>query len=126
MGLKSFHEAGHVYLQHSKKELCINDGVADDPQEQAADAFAAESVIPRAYDAVIQGIRRAEDIKALAEQLCQAPSFWSRAYESIGFLAWCRVAFSFGSVGVAERSEAEPEDPKLRANSSGVFFPSAA
>jgi hypothetical protein len=29
-----FHEAGHVYLQHSKKELYINDGVADDPLEK--------------------------------------------------------------------------------------------
>jgi len=46
-----FHEAGHVYLQHSKKDLYINDGVADDPQEKEADAFAADWLIPRAWDA---------------------------------------------------------------------------
>lgn len=37
-----FHETGHVYLQHRKKELYINDGVADYPQEKEADAFAAD------------------------------------------------------------------------------------
>ena len=60
-----FHEGGHVYLQHSKKALYINDGVAEDLQEHAADDFAAESPIPRAYDAVIKGIRGADEIKAL-------------------------------------------------------------
>ena len=45
-----FHEAAHVYLQHSKKELYINDGVADDPQEKEADAFAAEWLNRNTHD----------------------------------------------------------------------------
>ncbi len=68
-----FHEAGHVYLQHSKKELYINDGVADDPQEKEADVFAASWLIPHTYDAVIKGFRSADEIKGLAVQLGVTP-----------------------------------------------------
>lgn len=68
-----FHEAGHVYLQHSKKELYINDGVANDPQEKEADAFAADWLIPFAWEGAIKAIRSADEMKALAIQLGVTP-----------------------------------------------------
>jgi HTH-type transcriptional regulator/antitoxin HigA len=57
--------------------------VSDDPQEQAADAFAAESLTPRAYDAVIQGIRRVDEIKAIAEQLGVTPGIVAGRYRHL-------------------------------------------
>lgn len=60
-------------MQHGSKELYINDRVAVDPRENAEDTFAADSLMLRVYDAVTKGIRRADDIKALAEQLGVTP-----------------------------------------------------
>lgn len=54
--------------------------MADDPYEQAVDTFAAEWLIPRAYDAVITGIRLADEIKALAEQLGVTPGIVAGRY----------------------------------------------
>ncbi|MCV7072838.1 ImmA/IrrE family metallo-endopeptidase, partial [Mycobacterium rufum] len=41
-----FHEAGHVLL-HSKKETFIDDGSESDDIEDAANRFAANTLIPR-------------------------------------------------------------------------------
>jgi len=67
-----FHEAGHV-LNDSKKDLFINDGKEDDPNERKANAFAAEFLIPTKYDQIISGLRSKADIIRIANELQIAP-----------------------------------------------------
>jgi addiction module HigA family antidote len=68
-----FHEAAHVVLQHSKKELYINDEAVEDPRERAADAFAADMLIPHHFDGEIRAIRRKTDVVAMARRLGVSP-----------------------------------------------------
>lgn len=63
-----FHEAGHV-LHDSKKDLLINDGSSDDPREQRANDFAAETLIPQTYNDAIRQARTEKDIKKLAIEI---------------------------------------------------------
>jgi len=53
-----FHEAGHV-LKHSKKEFFVEDGTHRSPEEEEADRFAGEVLIPaRALEAFRRGWMR--------------------------------------------------------------------
>ncbi len=63
-----FHEAGHV-LNDGKKDLFINDGTTDDPREAKANAFAANVLIPSAYDPQIAALRSKAEVIRLAEEL---------------------------------------------------------
>ena len=63
-----FHEAGHI-INDSKKDLYINDGSKDDPREQKANEFAAESLIPRNLDNIIKFFGKKSEIKKLAVDL---------------------------------------------------------
>ncbi|MBW1896083.1 MAG: ImmA/IrrE family metallo-endopeptidase [Deltaproteobacteria bacterium] len=63
-----FHEAGHV-LNDSKKDLFINDGTSDDPREAKANAFAANLLIPIAYDSQIAALRSKAEVIRLAKEL---------------------------------------------------------
>lgn len=63
-----FHEAGHV-LNDSKKDLLINDGSTDDPREQRANTFAAESLIPAQWNDAIRKSRSADQLIGLAKEL---------------------------------------------------------
>ena len=76
-----FHEAGHVYLQHSKKELYINDGAADDPLEKEADEFAAECLIPRVHNPSVESIRSKDEVLALAARLGISPGIVAGRYQ---------------------------------------------
>lgn len=50
-----FHEAGHI-LRHGKKELFVEDGTPQSPEEAEADRFAAEMLIPsRALESFRRG-----------------------------------------------------------------------
>ncbi|MGI8891777.1 MAG: HigA family addiction module antitoxin [Chthoniobacterales bacterium] len=79
-----FHEAGHI-LQDSKKETFIDDGKSyrDRPEEQRADEFAAESLIPSAHHAAIQAVRSADDIRLLAAKLKISPGIVAGCYQHL-------------------------------------------
>lgn len=76
-----FHEAGHV-LHDNKKELYIADG-SDDPTEQAADRFAADTLIPKRYNSVIVACRSEREIIALADELLISPGIVAGRYQFI-------------------------------------------
>lgn len=77
-----FHEAGHV-LHDQKKDVYIDDGSRDDPREVRADAFAAETLIPRQHDARIRVVRSYEELKALAEDLGVSPGIVAGRYQHL-------------------------------------------
>lgn len=67
-----FHEIGHLLL-HSKKDTFINDQGAHSGVEQEADAFAAQVLIPRRYEADLAGITAERDVLEFADRLGIAP-----------------------------------------------------
>lgn len=69
-----FHEAGHI-LHDSKKETFIDDGKSyrDRPEEQHADAFAAEILIPAIHNPAIKAARSAVEIRRIAAELGVCP-----------------------------------------------------
>ena len=69
-----FHEAGHI-LHDSKKETFIDDGKSyrDKREEQCADEFAAELLIPAIHNPAIKSARSAFEIKGLAAKLGVCP-----------------------------------------------------
>ena len=75
-----FHEAGHV-LNDSKKDLLINDGSSDDPREQRANDFAAETLIPQTYNDSIRQARTETDIKRLANEIGIAAGIVAGRYQ---------------------------------------------
>ncbi|MFC1866806.1 ImmA/IrrE family metallo-endopeptidase [Thermodesulfobacteriota bacterium] len=77
-----FHEAGHV-LNDSKKDLFINDGKEDDPNEKKANVFAAEFLIPSAYDHVISRLRSKADIILLSNKLQIAPGIVAGRFQRL-------------------------------------------
>ncbi len=77
-----FHEAGHV-LNDSKKDLFINDGKEGDPNERKANAFAAEFLIPSAYDRVISDLRSKANIIQIAHELQIAPGIVAGRFQRL-------------------------------------------
>ncbi len=77
-----FHEAGHV-LNDSKKDLFINDGKEGDPNERKANAFAAEFLIPSAYDLVISDLRSKANIIQIAHELQIAPGIVAGRFQRL-------------------------------------------
>jgi Zn-dependent peptidase ImmA (M78 family) len=63
-----FHEAYHI-LHGEKKRLYIAEERSTDKQEQEADRFAANILIPEAYNKTISQIVSKEDVLAIAKQL---------------------------------------------------------
>jgi Zn-dependent peptidase ImmA (M78 family) len=76
-----FHEAGHVVLQHSKKELFINDGPKSDPREQEADEYASEHLIPAQYDAAIRAACSKAELLGLSAKLGISPGIVVGRYQ---------------------------------------------
>jgi HTH-type transcriptional regulator/antitoxin HigA len=68
-----FHEAGHI-LKHGKKATFV-DGLdhVDEKQEEEANRFAADQLIPPAAAQKLQGLRSEQDVRAAAEALGIAP-----------------------------------------------------
>lgn len=79
-----FHEASHI-LHDSKKETFIDDGAQyrERPEEQRADEFAAETLIPRSFDAAIRAARSKADIRALAEKIGVCPGIVAGRYQHL-------------------------------------------
>lgn len=67
-----FHEAAHLLL-HSKKMLYISDSSPDNEEEQEADNFAAEFLIPESYNERIVIAQTQQDIEAIGTELGIAP-----------------------------------------------------
>lgn len=64
-----FHEAGHV-LKHGKKELFVDDGQeAGDQEEEEANRFATDYLIPRSRAPDLAGLRSREQIVAFARSV---------------------------------------------------------
>jgi HTH-type transcriptional regulator / antitoxin HigA len=63
-----FHEAGHI-MGDSKKETYIDVAYSDDPREHAANKFARETLIPKAYDERLEQLRSRAEIVQLANEL---------------------------------------------------------
>lgn len=63
-----FHEAGHL-LKHSKKQMYLSEEYIDSQEEQEADGFAAEFLIPAKYNERIAAVKSEADIKILAREL---------------------------------------------------------
>lgn len=77
-----FHEAGHV-IHGSKKALFINDGRADDRYEQKANDFAAEFLIPPAYDPIIRNLRSKADVIRIAKELQISPGIVAGRFQRL-------------------------------------------
>ena len=99
-----FHEAGHV-LNDSKKDLFINDGKEEDPNERKANAFAAEFLIPFTYDRVINSLKSKADVIRIAKELQIAPGIvagrfqhltnkWSYFKDLIRSFHWAKIDYS--------------------------------
>ena len=70
-----FHEVGHV-LNDTKKDLFINDGTSDDPREAKANAFAANLLIPSAYDPQVAALRSKAEVSRLAKSSALPQALW--------------------------------------------------
>ncbi|MFP4380142.1 MAG: HigA family addiction module antitoxin [Candidatus Sumerlaeia bacterium] len=67
-----FHEAYHI-LYGKKQRLYIATDNNKDPEEQKADRFAAERLIPERYNNRIRAIRTKNEVRALADELAVSP-----------------------------------------------------
>lgn len=67
-----FHEVGHLLI-HSKKETFINDPGPHSGVEQEADAFAAQTLIPREFEADLSGLETPDQAEEFAERLEISP-----------------------------------------------------
>ncbi len=77
-----FHEAGHV-LNDRKKDLFINDGNEDDPNEKKANVFAAQFLIPSTYDRIIRCLKSKADIIRIANELQIAPGIVAGRFQHL-------------------------------------------
>ncbi len=67
-----FHEAGHVLL-HGKRETFIDDGKTRTSEEDEADAFAQEILIPQSYESDLLRTRTVPQARSLADRLGVPP-----------------------------------------------------
>lgn len=63
-----FHEAAHI-LNDSKKRLFINDNDPNQPEEQTANKFAADFLIPSEWEEKIRTVKTERDIRLIADEL---------------------------------------------------------
>ncbi|MCF6175675.1 MAG: ImmA/IrrE family metallo-endopeptidase [Victivallaceae bacterium] len=77
-----FHEAGHL-LHDSKKDLFINDGTKGDLREQRADEFAAEILVPKHFNPLIEMAKSKTDIIQLAEKIGVSPGIIAGRYQHL-------------------------------------------
>lgn len=77
-----FHEAGHM-LNDSKKDVYINDGKSSNPQEQKANEFASETLIPKKHNSDISAFRTKNQIIHLAKELILSPGTVAGLYQRL-------------------------------------------
>nr|WP_319473764.1 ImmA/IrrE family metallo-endopeptidase [uncultured Sphaerochaeta sp.] len=77
-----FHEAYHI-LHGEKKRLYIAEERSTDWQEQEADRFAANILIPEAYNKTISQIVSREEVIAMAKQLGVSPGIVAGRYRHL-------------------------------------------
>lgn len=80
-----FHEAGHI-LHDGKKETFLDSekpDYAEDPSEQRADEFAAETLIPRRFDPRITAIRSKREVCKFADTLGVSPGIVAGRYQHL-------------------------------------------
>lgn len=77
-----FHEAYHV-LHGKKTKLYIAEENSTDPEEQRADAFAADFLIPKQYDQQIRGLTSDAEIIELATTLGVGPGIVAGRYRHL-------------------------------------------
>ena len=80
-----FHEAGHILHDGKKKSFldAERSNYADDPSEKRADAFAAETLIPRRYDSQIAMARSKAGVFRLAAELEISPGIVAGRYQHL-------------------------------------------
>lgn len=77
-----FHEAGHV-LHDPKRHTWINSGTSANLHEQNADAFAAEFLIPRAWNDHIRVATTKKEIIDLARKIGVSPGIVAGRYQHL-------------------------------------------
>jgi len=77
-----FHEAGHV-VNDSKKDVYINDGKSSNPQEQKANEFAADVLIPKSKNPEIAAFRTKAQVINLAQELKLAPGIVAGRFQRL-------------------------------------------
>jgi HTH-type transcriptional regulator/antitoxin HigA len=88
-----FHEAGHILL-HSKKELFVSeadDGAnATEQEEDEANAFAANQLIPRQYARELHQLRTDDEVVRFADRIGIAPGIVVGRLHNDGTWGWNR------------------------------------
>jgi HTH-type transcriptional regulator / antitoxin HigA len=84
-----FHEAGHILL-HSKKQTFVSGEITDESAdlEEEANAFAAQTLIPRRYDSRLVTLTTAADIIEFADEVGIAPGIVVGRLQKAGHLDW--------------------------------------
>jgi HTH-type transcriptional regulator/antitoxin HigA len=82
-----FHEGGHV-LKHGKKEKFVDDGDLSGEQEEEANRFAADLLVPRARVSELRGLRTQTQIVEFARSLGIAPGIVLGRLQKEGLLEW--------------------------------------
>lgn len=77
-----FHEAYHV-LYGEKKRLYIAETHSKDMEEQKADRFAADTLIPEIYNSLITGFATKQEILDLAQRLSLSPGIVAGRYRHL-------------------------------------------
>jgi len=63
-----FHESSHI-LNDSKKEVFVDVDYSDDPREKAADAFAANLLIPTKHTEMMSKLKTRDQVEAFAAKI---------------------------------------------------------
>lgn len=97
-----FHEAGHILL-HSKKQTFVSGDMTDQTaeQEEEANSFAAQTLIPRRYESRLSTLTSAAEITGFAEEIGMAPGIVVGRLQKDGRLAWSKCNHLKKSVGFA-------------------------
>ena len=82
-----FHEAGHV-LNDRKKEVFIHDHDANGPEEQTANQFAAEFLIPSKHMSELRSLKTTTAVVAFARRLGIAPGIVVGRLQKEGIIAY--------------------------------------
>lgn len=93
-----FHEARHILDERKKTSFLTGQAWADSPDEKIADDYAAEMLLPKAYDGEVRTLRTMEELTAFAKQHNLSPSIVAGRFRHLTRrLAMFKGAFSYFS-----------------------------